>query len=192
MTTAYPLAWPVGLPRAKSRKSSPFGAHSIKTADAFVRNEVRLMGGTLPVVSTNLELRNDGLPYANQRQPQDVGVAVYFSRCGKQMVFACDRWLKIEHNLYAIGKTIEALRGIERWGSSDMMEQAFTGFEALSAPEQWWQVLGVPATATKDEIGVAYRAKAKEAHSDAGGSDAVMARLNVARDAALAHLERAQ
>ena len=140
------------------------------------------MGGRLPVISANLTLRNDGLPYANQRQPDDPGVALYFERRGKQLVFACDRWAKVEHNMRAIVLTIEALRGIERWGSADMMDQAFTGFQALPAPERWWQVLGVTESASAGEIDVAYRRLAREAHPDRGGSDAAMARLNAARE----------
>lgn len=180
-TPAYPLQWPSGVPRERNPSPSPFTA-TIKSADEDIRREVRLMGGTLPVVSSNLELRRDGLPYAGQRQPDDAAVAVYFMRRGRQMVFACDKWRKVEDNMRAIAKTIEALRGIERWGSSDLMERAFTGFEALPAPEQWWQVLGVPQKATADEIRNAYRAKARSAHPDQGGSTAAMARLNAARD----------
>ena len=182
MTQAYPLQWPGGLSRARTTTASAFGDFNIGSQSAYVRDQIRLMGGTLPVISTNLELRNDGLPYANQRQPEDRGVAVYFQRGGKPMVFACDQWSKIEHNLRAIGKTIEALRGIERWGSSDLMERAFAGFEALPSPEQWWQVLGVSERATVTEIGAAYRRLARAAHPDTGGSTAAMARLNAARD----------
>ncbi len=185
MTEAYPLQWPAGVPRARQPTHSPFTA-TIKSADEDIRREVRLMGGSLPVISSNLELRRDGIPYAGQKQPSDPGVAVYFLRRGKQMVFACDKWRKIEDNLRAIAKTIEALRGIERWGSSDLMERAFTGFEALPAPEQWWQVLNVPQAATREEINAAYRKLAQEAHPDKpGGSDAAMARLNAARDQGL-------
>ena len=188
MTQAFPLQWPAGLQRTRSPSRSAFGEFNIGSQSAFVRDQVRLMGGSLPVVSTNLELRNDGLPYANQRQPADRGVAVYFQRRGKSMVFACDQWDKIEHNLRAIGKTIEALRGIERWGSSDLMERAFSGFEALPAPEQWWQVLGVSERASEADVTAAYRAKARAAHPDTGGSAAAMARLNAARDEAMRKL----
>lgn len=185
MTQAYPLQWPPGAPRTKRRGTSSFGGHTIGKATLFVLGEVRRMGGTLPVLSTNLTLRNDGLPYASQRQPDDPGVALYFQRRGKQMVFACDQWLKVEHNIYAIAKTIEALRGIERWGSSDLMERAFTGFEALPAPEQWWQVLGLSQNASVADIKSAYRRLAADAHPDRGGSEGAMARLNNARDRAL-------
>lgn len=185
MAQAYPLTWPPGVPRSRQPARSAFGEVTIHRATQELLWEVERMRGSLPVVSTNLELRNDGLPYSKQRPITDNGVAVYFTRRGRQLVFACDRWDRIEHNMRAITKTIDALRGIERWGSSDLMERAFTGFEALPAPEQWWQVLGVPQGASRDEIRQAYRDKAFRAHPDQGGSDAVMARLNAARDQAL-------
>jgi hypothetical protein len=94
------------------------------------------------------------------------------------MCFACDRWDRIGDNIYAIAKTIEALRGIERWRSGSMVEQAFTGFVALPAPKSPWEVIGVQHGASWDEIEAAFRAKAKRLHSDTGGSDAAMAELN--------------
>ena len=78
--------------------------------------------------------------------------------------------------------TIEALRGIERWGSGDMVNQAFTGFVALPSQENPYDVLGVRPTATQDEIDAAYRQKARHAHPDAGGSTEAMQRLNDAKN----------
>lgn len=180
--TAYPLAWPPGVPRSRRPVRSAFGEVTIHRASQELLWEIERMHGRLPVISTNLELRGDGLPYSKQRPITDNGVAVYFTRRDRQLVFACDRWDRIEHNMRAITKTIDAMRGIERWGSSDLMERAFMGFEALPAPEQWWQVLGLPEGATGDQISIAYRSKARTAHPDQGGSDAAMARLNAARD----------
>lgn len=150
------------------------------------------MDGKLPVISTNLEVRGDGLPYSRQRPITDHGVAVYFTRKGHQMVFACDRWDRIEHNMRAITKTIEAMRGIERWGSSDLMERAFAGFEALPAPDPWWRVLGLAhPNPTRSEIVIAYRKASQSAHPDRpGGSHDKMAALNAARDEGLARFER--
>lgn len=139
------------------------------------------MGGSAPVISTNIALRQDGLPYSNRRPPDDKGVAVYFTHKGKQMCFACDRWDKVEDNIYAIAKSIDALRGIERWGSGSMVEQAFTGFVALPAPKNPHEILGVKPGASEAEIDAAYREKAKTAHPDRGGSAEAMQELNAAR-----------
>jgi hypothetical protein len=76
------------------------------------------MGGTGVILSTNIPLRNDGLPYANSREPNDPGVAVYFRYQKRDLCFACDAYTSVRENAYAIAKTVEALRGIERWGAS--------------------------------------------------------------------------
>lgn len=171
---AFPLHWPEGWLRAKSRQSAPFQM-SLGGAVEHLMNELRLMGARYPVLSSNMTLRQDGLPYAKQRQPDDPGVAVYFQWRGKQMTFACDRWSKVEDNVRAVGKTVEALRGIERWGASDMMERAFSAFEALPAPGQavtlsCWDILNVEPHASPEEIKSAWRKRMKSAHPDHGGT----------------------
>lgn len=169
MIEAYPLHWPAGKPRTDAPRSSAFGKKTFAQARDFTLAELNRLGAREVVISTNLETRQDGLPYSRSRIPEDKGVAVYFEWCDRQMCFACDQWDKLEHNIYAIGKTIEAMRGIERWGSSDMMRAAFSGFEALPAPRQsaWYQVLGVSRSATEAEIKVAFKAKYQAAQNDA-------------------------
>jgi DnaJ-like protein len=185
---AYPLTWPVNRPRTKwtspSRFRTPLGA-AIKEVQA----EVERLGGSRLIISSNLPLRRDGLPYANSSQPGDRGVAVYFTYKKRPMCFACDRWAKVEENMWAIAKTIDALRGIERWGSGQMVEQAFTGFVALPAPEQPWQVLGVSSHATRAEIEEAHSRLAMKHHPDRGGDTNTMARINAARDDLLQRLQ---
>ena len=184
---AFPLSWPQGWPRTRTQERSRFTQTVASARDALFR-EVALMGGADIVLSSNLALRLDGLPRSGQPQPADKGVAVYFYRRGRQMSFACDRWDAVEDNIHAIVKTIEAIRGIERWGASEMMERAFTAFERLAAPPTCWNVLGLRPNASRAEIDAAYRAKARKAHPDAGGSDAAMAALNRARDDAYASI----
>lgn len=181
---AYPLTWPAGRPRAKWAQESRFKT-TLGVAIREVQNEVSRLGGGSLIISSNLPLRRDGIPYANASQPADRGVAVYFTYKKRPMCFACDRWKKVEDNMWAIAKTIDALRGIERWGSGQMVEQAFTGFVALPAPEQPWQVLGLTSHATREEIDAAYRKLASEHHPDKGGDSQQMARINAARDALL-------
>src|SRR4051812_38337857 len=131
------------------------------------------------VISTNVELRLDGLPRSDRRNPVDPGAAVYFKLKGKQKVLACDKYGTVGENLYAIGLTIEATRGIERWGSVTT-EQAFAGYIALEAKTgpSCWDVLGIPPVIAPglsrenraNHIMDAYRRKARETHPDNGGS----------------------
>lgn len=181
---AFPLHWPMGWPRSRSPQRSRFETTFALARDGLF-HQIKLLGGTHIVLSTNVALRRDGIPLAGQRQPNDKGVAVYFLRRGRQMVFACDRWDRVEDNMRAVEKTIDAIRGIERWGASEMMERAFSAFEALPAPKSCWEILGVPKGAHPDLINDAYRTKARRAHPDAGGSHAAMSELNKARDEAL-------
>jgi len=190
---AYPLYWPDGWKRTTAyRKKSAFKIAGFGKARDLLLAEAKRMGGASIVLSTNVSLRNDGLPYANQREPGDPGVAIYFFYKKKQMSFACDAYRTVRENAYAIAKTIEALRGIERWGASDMMERAFTGFTALPAavPEKrhWREVLGLDPLDRLDpqDISYRYQQRAKARHPDVpGGSHEAMQELNAAREEAL-------
>ncbi len=173
---AYPLQWPdyqQRTPHYKIQKSRFDTTFDI--ARKLVFNEIARLGGKNPILSTNIPLRKDGYPYASARDPDDRGVAVYFDYKGKSMVFACDKWQTTKENVKAVAKTIDAIRGIERWGSSEMMEQAFRGFEALPAPKQngWRDVFNIAPTQKPsfDQLKGIYKRKAKVAHPDHGGTN---------------------
>lgn len=122
---AYPLQWPVGWSRTLSPKRSRFGSYNKKPTiyqgtEKLLDALRKFIGPNKEVIiSTNLRLKNDGLPYSNQKDPSDSGVAVYFKMANDNgdfnipMVIACDSYDKIGCNIYACALTIEALRGIE-------------------------------------------------------------------------------
>lgn len=195
---AYPLCWPQGWPRHQgSREFGRFEGTPGKVQRELLAEIDRLVLGNdsrcftlvdgAVIISTNVELRQDGLPYANRREPIDPGVAVYFQRKERQQCFACDKYDKVWKNMRAIQKTIEALRGIERWGSSDMLDRAFTGFAALPAPRKrpWWEVMGMNGSESKEAIKARYRELAKRLHPDTGGSADQFADLNEAYQTAI-------
>jgi hypothetical protein len=201
-TEAYPLTWPMGWKRENNRGRARFSKGvrqyssdgqsswnsktqlSIADGTKRVLRVLEQMGyGTSVVISSNLQLRNDGLPRSNQRAPSDPGVAVYWGRGNKSRCIAVDQYDRIADNLAAIAATLEAMRAIERHGGAAILDRAFTGFTALPAPEQPFQVLGVGANASKDEIERAYRRLASEHHPDRGGDPDQMSRINAARDA---------
>ena len=93
---AYPLQWLPGYPRAKRRARSRFGRAGAGVSFAEARDglidELRLLGASDVVLSTNIELRLDGLPYANRRSVEDTGVSVFFTFKGDRRVICCDRY----------------------------------------------------------------------------------------------------
>lgn len=137
---AYPLHWPEGTARTSywNRRCGQFKTTFARARDSLLW-EVKKLGGTDPIISSNMQLRADGLPRAAQSVPNDPGIAIYFTYKSQQMCFACDQYLTVADNTQAIRKTIEALRGIERWGASDMMEKAFKGFIAIEPPSTDWR-----------------------------------------------------
>jgi hypothetical protein len=205
MTTVapFPLQWPAGRPRraASLRKAAKFvkmekkdgqswrSASEISVAEATKRLQIELdrIGAKLPVLSTNLETRLDGLPRSGQGEPRDPGVAVYFQLSGKPICMPCDTYLRVADNVAAIAAHIEATRAIERHGVASLAEM-FSGFVALPAPEAkapWWEILGVSASASVELIEERFRRLARFRHPDAGGTHEAMAELNAARAEAL-------
>jgi hypothetical protein len=198
MSAGYPLQWPTGqekTPPAK-RERARFKVSFARARD-HVCDELNRMGvpDNRIVISTNIELKRDGLPYAGRKPAGSPGVAVYFFLDGTEQVIACDRWDRVEDNLRAVGKTIEALRGIERWASSAIMQQAFAGFKSLPpSGGEWRAVFGFVSDSrpSLEHVKSAYRTMAAVAHPDKGGNPAEMSRLNQAFAAAKEELGATQ
>lgn len=187
---AYPLSWPDGWRRARSRIQSNFGQRrkgiSIAEGCDRVLDSLQRFGAREVIISTNVQPTLSGRPRSNVSNPYDPGVAIYWKdRNGQRRCMAIDRYIGVSDNLAAISATLEAMRTIDRHGGAEILDRAFTGFVALPSPEQWWQVLGVNSKASRDEIDAAYRRLAHEHHPDRGGSHDAMARINAARDQAL-------
>lgn len=208
-TEAYPLFWPVGWKRttAGARGRARFSRGERQYADGgsswVRRKELTIADGTTRVlhvlnqmgydrsviISSNLLLRNDGLPRSGQREPDDPGVAVYWGNGDKARCIAVDQYDRVADNLAAIAATLEAMRAIERHGGAAILERAFTGFVALPAPEQPWQTLGLDTSRpTREQIDEAYRRLAMKHHPDRGGDATEMARINAARDSLIANV----
>lgn len=185
MIEAYPLQWPMGWKRApdndRSRGPDRMPPGRVRQQ---LSNELRLMGAKDVVISSNVMIRNDGMPYANQKAPEDPGVVLYFKRNGQNISLPCDRWSTVDANLNAIRLTVQAMRGIDRWGTEQMVDRAFTGYAELPesviiAPpptdkrphRDWWVVLGVDKYANVLDVKAAYRELLKVSHPDAGGSE---------------------
>jgi hypothetical protein len=193
--TRYPLSWPLGWKRTPrhQRQRAKFSQRgsdiSVWGAVQRLSAEVERLGGRNPLLSTNLTTRLDGLPYSNQKDPDDPGAAVYFTLKGQPRCLACDTWSTVAGNIAALAAHIDALRRIDRYGVGTL-EQAFAGYAALPAPAaDWRSTFGITdSRPSLDVVERRYRELAQTAHPDKGGSDEEMARLNVAIESARAEL----
>ena len=196
--TAHPLDWPPEYQRTYYKDRRTWQGKGVTFAGArdALLDELERSGCEAPVLSSNVETYRRGgidIPYANQPQPEDPGVAVYFTLAGELHVYACDGYETVPGNMKSLACDVRDLRRIEKRGSLKFMERAFQGFRAL--PEEastgagaWWQVLGVERGASEAEINQAFRQRAHDAHPDKGGSEEVWHELTTARRRGLQRL----
>ena len=150
---AYPLAWPAHRPRRKaservrgdfsetvagSAKSRPV---SVSTAYDRLERQVELLGGVYFLLSTNLELRKDGVPRRDRGSPADPGACVYFQLKGSPYALACDTYTDVGQNIAALANHIDALRRQERYGVATAAEslRAWGWPQELPASDCWWR-----------------------------------------------------
>lgn len=145
---AYPLKWPAGWPRSQVQRSAKFHTVQGPTAEHAWKKKAELsvwdatqrilralaqMGGKDVVISTDIPLRQDGLPMSNRRAPSDNGAAVYWMLDGESQCMAVDLYDRIADNLAAVAATIDAMRAIERHGGAQILKRAWMGLKALPA-----------------------------------------------------------
>lgn len=218
MIEAYPLCWPVNKPRIPkaARQRAKFGTKemnslgwkttkSLSVAQAVDRVLLELDRFTkvgrnyrVPknsiVISTNIPVsKNTGLPYSDRAQPEDVGVAVYFTLDNRSYCCPCDAWDRVADNLAAVAAHLYSLRAIERYKVGESHD-VFTGHLALpsSAPRKrtWFEVLRVPDNATYAQAEAAYRRLRIELHPDKpGGSHEAFIELREAWATVEKHLK---
>lgn len=200
----YPLQWPPKTSRTGPdfRRRSKFGDRGqvspYEAAKELMRELDRNHASHI-VITSMLPTRHDGLPYSDGRH-EDPGVAVWCVLHAQERVFACDAWLTAGENMRAIELSLEAMRGLDRWGVADAAERAFAGFAALppgasssveAAPVKrpWREVLlgklaeVFDALAQEEKLDIVrmrYRGLIKQHHPDRGGDTATAAELNVA------------
>ena len=179
MKFQYPLQWLPQQPRTKNPERARFRTNSISRAGEMLADELRKLKGKDCIISTNLQTKVGGGFYTRQRV-DDAGVVVYFKLKGSDKAMACDKWDLPEHNLWALYLSIAAIRGLERWGGSELLEGLFTGFKALPAPGQiqLGTVRYFPPGTDLETGRSIFKQLALELHPDKGGTPEEFMELN--------------
>lgn len=183
--SAYPLSWPTGFPRCKSREGGRFQTTLYKALDnvqsslnLFARDSGKKIDGL--IISSNVTL--------GANNPADPGVSVWFTWDGINVCIPVDRYTRVEANLQAIHHIVEARRTELRHGTLALVRATFTGFAALPPPKNtdpWWEVLRVPKDAQRADVDAAYRRLRSEHHPDKGGSSTEFQKIQIAYEQAM-------
>lgn len=165
---SFPLHWPDGYPRTNNPKRARFDDWTVNQVRKELEHEIKLFGGKNLIISSNLELKLDGAPRSGQRQPQDTGVAIYFTRKGVDFAMPEDLYTTVQDNLRALVLTLEFLRGIERHGGVHLVERAFKGFIRLADPlaRKWHEILGVSEDSDQETVAKKFKILAMQYHPD--------------------------
>lgn len=173
------LVWPhPSTPTWERRGRFTFRAGWDDTVNRLLYEIDRLDGSDI-LIGAGLspdDVRLDGLPRANARQPLHPGVEVSFSTRQGRLVYAtdvCEFW---QHNLRSIALGLEALRDVDRYGITRKGEQ-YAGFAQLGAGES-------PADRGARLVEAAGSVKAAliRNHPDHGGDAADLAAVIAFRD----------
>lgn len=116
-----------------------FKAPWSSTLDLLERELAYLDAGDVVIEADFREqdLRLDGAPRSNARQPVDPGVRISFDSKHGPLVYAADTCAFWQHNVRSIALGLEALRAVDRYGITRRAEQ-YTG---------WKQIGGSPSSA---------------------------------------------
>jgi hypothetical protein len=195
-----PAMWPVGWPKTAwnmRRSDGKFvtrgGPVRFDTARDLLLDALSRLGAR-DVVLTHDDPAN---PTLRLWAPDaKAAVAVYFTLDGKSYAIPQDMFVTVAGNCRSVGIVVESMVTIKRHGGGAMMTKAFDGFTALPPPSpssparrrsrSWREVLDLDDVwIDRETVEAAFRARAKECHPDAGGTNEAMAELNAARDQAL-------
>ncbi|QDH85220.1 DnaJ-like chaperonin [Gordonia phage Nubi] len=151
--------WPRKL--TVNRERSPFSAPWKSTLVMLERELAHLSSdprrlvapSVLQIAMREQDFRLDGMPRANAR-PEHPGVILSVeSHARGSLSFPCDKYLTWQDNLRAIALSLEALRRVDRYGTTPNAEQ-YTGWAQLPSAST------VSASLTVDEAEAVLRSQA--------------------------------
>jgi DnaJ-domain-containing protein 1 len=187
--------WPAGWDRTPSGERSKNRNYEVSLRDAIedLDQEMSRLDVDDWRLSTAMDhqSQNPNYPYANQPEPDDPGVALRWSMDGNQYAVACDCYSRVRDNLRTIGHYVREKRKMEKrpveTGEDEFANARLPSGDgdAIAGSPPPHEVLEVSPDASPEVIKQAARAKKKETHPDAGGSEEAFRRVVDAEEAML-------
>lgn len=178
MIFTHPLNWPPGWDQTAYQIDGGFKV-DLAQAERELADELERLGADSAYISTDNETSINNRPKASSGTYRPAAV-LHFVRQNKEFQIPCDRFDSLRGNVRAIGYTLANIRQMERYGTSQMLDTALSGFAALPAsatggtpiiPERpWYDVFQVAYDAAPGLVEAAYKYALKQAHPDTGGS----------------------
>lgn len=180
--------WPREKTPAAERLSPYSFKASFESTLDLLQHELKMLYAHDAVVQAYFrpnQIRNDGWPF-NAAAPSEPGLVLTFYIDQDPFSYACDRYALWLHNLRAIALSLEALRAVDRYGTTSRGEQ-YQGFKALPPPADQVRemqpeeaaafvaskVPGVDPlflTSQKGLFDTIFKLAQRQLHPDAGGS----------------------
>ncbi|SDU42279.1 hypothetical protein [Jiangella alkaliphila] len=167
--TFRPLVWTDPVTHADARRSRATFKASWQSTLTLLDRELWELGAEALIVEadfTERDIRLDGLPKGNARQPVFPGVRLSFDSRHGPLQYATDSCAFWQHNVRSIALGLESLRAVDRYGITRRSQQ-YTGFRAITGGNGVSTV--AEAKAVIDQYGGTVRAAMRATHPDTGG-----------------------
>ena len=133
--TTLPKIWPgTKRPAGFRREAGKFKLTTWKRVEDALFRELRHLGAKDVVIAIDLpnpgHWNLQGAPRAEARANTPAVIVSFTRRDGVRMTFPCDTFSHWQTNVYAIAKSLENLRAVDRYGVT-LQGQQYAGFAAL-------------------------------------------------------------
>lgn len=174
-----PLSWPDSIPVTSlmQQRSDNGFSPDIPLTDAvnFLKEEIDAAGIGQAVLYTDYEQPH--VERLRKKVGSRTGACLHIKYRERGYIITCDRWQRLEHNIYAMHLAIRQWCNMERWGIGSL-SSLMAGFEVDRAPEsssadgeqeniaECLKEFGLGSNATLEDATAIYHRRAKTLADD--------------------------
>lgn len=186
-----PLSWPESIPitpLVKQRSDNGFSSNiTLTDAVSFLKEEIETLAIGHAVLYSDIEQPH--VERLRKKLGNRSGVCLHIKYKERGYIITCDKWQRIEHNIYALHLLFRQWGNIEKWGIGNL-SMLMSGFEADRTPEisgiakdheniaECLKSFGLGSTATLDDATAIYHRRAKSL----AGNNEDLTKLNLQMD----------
>ncbi len=186
-----PLSWPESIPVTSlmQQRSDNGFSPDIPLTDAvnFLKDEIDAAGINYAVLYTDYEQPN--VDRLRRKVGSRTGACLHLKYRDRGYIITCDRWQRLEHNVYAMHLALRQWGNMEKWGIGNIAS-LMAGFEVDRPPEsageervvgsvaECLESFGLGANATLDDATAIYHRRAKALADD----NEALVKLNLQMD----------